>query len=107
MCTFRDGWGDLSKLNAKLFAISGDYVFSHMAWAKAEKLTFPLLQDHDHGVAKQYGSFNAQVGVNKRTVFLVDKDGIVRYKNMAFKPAAKDDYAALREALEKLQANKP
>jgi len=104
MCTFRDGWGDLSKLNAKLLAISGDYVFSHMAWAKAEKLTFPLLQDHDHAVAKLYNSFNAQNGVDRRTVFLIDKDGIIRYKNMAFKPAAKEDYGALRAALEKLQA---
>jgi peroxiredoxin len=103
MCTFRDGWGDLSKLNAQLLAISGDYVFSHMAWAKAEKLTFPLLQDHDHAVAKLYGSFNPQNGVDRRTVFLIDKDGVIRYKNMSFRAGAKEDYAALREALEKLQ----
>ena len=104
MCSFRDGWNDLGKLNAKLFAISGDYVFSHHEWAKHHKLTFQLLQDHDHAVAKSYGSFNPVLGgINKRTVFLIDKNGIVRYRNMQFRAAAKEDYDALRSALTKLQ----
>src|ERR1700742_415248 len=34
VCTFRDSWNDLAKLDAKLLAISGDYVFSHQEWAK-------------------------------------------------------------------------
>lgn len=104
MCSFRDGWNDLSKLNAKLFGISGDYVFTHHEWAKHHKLSFQLLQDHDHAVAKAYGSFSPALGgINKRTVFLIDKNGIVRYRNMKFRPAAKEDYDALRAELTKLQ----
>jgi peroxiredoxin len=104
MCSFRDGWTDLSKLNAKLLAVSGDYVFTHHEWAKNHKLTFPLLQDHDHAVAKAYASFDPQLGgINKRTIFLIDKNGVVRYRNLKFRAAAKEDYEALRTELMKLQ----
>jgi glutaredoxin-dependent peroxiredoxin len=104
VCTFRDSWNDLAKLDAKLLAISGDYVFSHQEWAKHHHLEFTLLSDHDHAVAKQFGSFQPVLGgINKRTVYLIDKNGIVRYKNMAFKPGAKEDYDALRAELMKLQ----
>ena len=69
VCTFRDSWNDLAKLDAKLLAISGDYVFSHQEWAKHHKLDFPLLQDHDHAVAKLFGSYQPALGgINKRTV---------------------------------------
>lgn len=105
VCTFRDSWNDLGKLDAKLLAISGDYVFSHQEWAKHHKLDFPLLSDHDHAIAKLYGSFQPALGgINKRTVYLIDKKGIVRYKNLAFKAGAKEDYEALRAALMKIQS---
>ena len=104
VCTFRDSWNDLAKLDAKLLAISGDYVFSHQEWAKHHKLDFPLLQDHDHAVAKLFGSYQPSLGgINKRTIYLIDKKGVVRYKNLAFKASAKEDYEALRAELMKLQ----
>jgi|HubBroStandDraft_6_1064221.scaffolds.fasta_scaffold330804_2 peroxiredoxin len=103
VCSFRDGWTDLEKLHAKLLAISGDYVFSHQHFADFYKLKFPLLSDHDHAVAKEYGVFQPLLGgINKRSAFLIDKNGIVRYRNLDFKATNKDDYAALRAALEKL-----
>jgi peroxiredoxin Q/BCP len=104
VCTFRDSWNDLAKLDAKLLAISGDYVFSHQEWAKHHKLDFSLLSDHDHAVAKLYGSYQPALGgINKRTIYLIDKKGNVRYKNLAFKATAKEDYEALRAELMKLQ----
>jgi peroxiredoxin len=107
VCSFRDGWGDLSKLNAKLFGISGDYVFSHKEWITHHKLTFPLLSDHDHAVSKLYGSFNPALGgINNRTVYLVDKNGVVRYKNLKFQATNKADYDTLRSELMKLQDDK-
>ena len=104
MCSFRDGWNDLAKLNAKLFGISGDYVFTHHEWAKTHKLTIPLLQDHDHAVAKAYASFSPQLqGLSKRTIYLIDKNGVVRYRNLKFRATAKEDYDALRAEIMKLQ----
>ena len=102
VCTFRDTFADLAKLNAVVLGISGDYVFSHHEWAKHHGLQFPLLSDHDHRVARAYDSYMEQYGFNKRTVFLIDKDGVVRYVNLAFKAGDKADYDALRAELEKL-----
>jgi peroxiredoxin len=103
VCTLRDTFAELSKLNATVLAVSGDYVFSHQEWAKHHNLQFPLLSDHDHAVAKTYDSFMEQYGFNKRTVYLIDKEGVVRYVNLAFKAGDKKDYDALRAELEKLK----
>jgi peroxiredoxin Q/BCP len=103
VCTLRDTFTELSKLNAAVLGISGDYVFSHHEWAKFHKLQFPLLSDHDHKIARLYGSFNEAVGYNKRTVFLIDKDGVVRYSNLDFKAGDTNDYNRLREELTKLK----
>jgi peroxiredoxin len=102
VCTFRDSFADLGKLNAVVLGISGDYVFSHHEWAKHHNLPFALLSDHDHKVARMYDSYMEQVGLNKRTIFIIDKDGIVRYSNLAFKASDKKDYDTLRAELEKL-----
>jgi peroxiredoxin len=103
VCTLRDTFAELSKLNAAVLAVSGDYVFSHQEWAKHHNLQFPLLSDHDHAVAKMYDSYMEGVGFNKRTVYLIDKDGVVRYVNLAFKAGDKKDYDSLRAELEKLK----
>jgi glutaredoxin-dependent peroxiredoxin len=103
VCTLRDTFAELSKLNATVLAVSGDYVFSHQEWAKHHNLQFPLLSDHDHAVARLYNSYMEGAGFNKRTVYLIDKDGIVRYVNLAFKAGDKKDYDTLRAELEKLK----
>jgi peroxiredoxin Q/BCP len=103
VCTLRDTFAELSKLNATVLGVSGDYVFSHQEWAKHHNLQFPLLSDHDHAVAKMYDSYMEQYGFNKRTVYLIDKGGVVRYVNPAFKAGDKKDYDALRAELEKLK----
>lgn len=103
VCTLRDTFAELAKLNATVLGVSGDYVFSHHEWAKFHKLQFPLLSDHDHKIARLYGSFNEAVGYNKRTVFLIDKEGVVRYSNLAFKAGDANDYNRLREELTKLK----
>jgi len=104
VCELRDTFAELGKLNATVLGISGDYVFSHHEWAKFHKLQFPLLSDHDHKVAKMYDSYMEERGFNKRTVYLIDKDGIVRYINPAFKAGDKADYDAIRAELAKLQS---
>ncbi|MER3427382.1 MAG: peroxiredoxin [Pyrinomonas sp.] len=104
VCTLRDTFADLAKLDATVLGISGDYVFSHHEWAKYHKLQFPLLSDHDHKVARMYASYDEASGFNKRTVFLIDKQGRIRYANMAFRAGSKEDYDRLRAELEKLKA---
>jgi glutaredoxin-dependent peroxiredoxin len=103
VCTFRDTFMEFGKLNAVVLGISGDYVFSHHEWAKHHKLPFALLSDHDHAVARAYASYNDKYGLNNRTIYLIDKDGVVRYVNLNFKAADKKDYDTLRAELEKLK----
>lgn len=102
VCTFRDTFMEFGKLNAVVLGVSGDYAFSHHEWAKHHNLPFALLSDHDHRVARAYDSYMEQYGMNKRTVYLIDKEGVVRYVNLAFKAGDKKDYDALRAELEKL-----
>jgi peroxiredoxin len=104
VCTLRDTFAELAKLDAMVLGISGDYVFSHHEWAKYHKLQFPLLSDHDHKVARIYGSYDEASGFNKRTVFLIDKQGRIRYVNLAFRAGNKEDYDRLRAELEKLKS---
>lgn len=102
VCTLRDdaGFGGLEKLDAVIYGVSGDYVFSHAEWAKHHNLGFSLLSDHDHAVARAYGSYNPDMGLNKRTVFVIDREGVVRYENLDFKANSSADYAALRKAID-------
>jgi peroxiredoxin Q/BCP len=103
VCTLRDSFADLGKLNATVLGISGDYVFSHQAWAKQHNLPFALASDHNHAVARQYESFNEANGFNKRTIFLIDKTGVIRLINLDFKASDKAGYDAIKAELEKLQ----
>ena len=103
VCTLRDTFAELAKLNATVLGISGDYVFSHQEWAKFHKLQFPLLSDHYHKIARIYGVYDEPSGFNKRAVFLIDKTGVIRYTNLAFKAGDKADYNTLRAELEKLK----
>jgi peroxiredoxin Q/BCP len=103
LSSFRDMLPELLKSNTILLAISGDYVWSHRAFAERYEFQFPLLSDHDHRVAKIYNSFNGEEGLNKNTVFLIDRDGIVRFINPAFDVADDKAYAALRLELQKLK----
>ena len=71
----------LIEYDCKLFGISVDSIDCHKAWAKSMGgLTFPLFSDYfPHGeVAKKYGVLTER-GNTFRTVFLIDKQGIIRF----------------------------
>lgn len=99
VCTMRDNFAALENLNAEILAISGDYVWSHHEWAKYQSLPFRLLSDHSHAVAKLYNSFNEKSLYNRRTVFVVDKQGKIAYANMAYSVADLQDFNRLKDAL--------
>ncbi|RCK76558.1 MAG: Alkyl hydroperoxide reductase subunit C-like protein [Ignavibacteriae bacterium] len=79
MCSFRDDFEFFNDINAEVLAISGDYVWSHHNWAKSQNYQFKLLSDHNHKVAELYNSYNSDRGFNKRTVFIIDKNGKIAY----------------------------
>jgi mycoredoxin-dependent peroxiredoxin len=65
----------------QLLAVSCDPMFSLRAFAEQGGLDFPLLSDFwPHGeVAKAYGVFDADRGCAKRSTFIVDRDGLLRW----------------------------
>ena len=103
VCTMRDDFGNLDKLNAEILAISGDYVYSHHEWAKHHDLPFKLLSDHSHDVAKKYNSYNEESGTDRRTMFVIDKQGKFAYIDLQYSVADDADFNRLKEALNQLQ----
>jgi peroxiredoxin Q/BCP len=102
VCSFRDNFSSLSGLNARVLAVSGDYVYSHHEWAKALSLPFFLLSDHLHSVARLYESFNPATGFNRRTVYVVDSRGIIQYIDPEYRVRDDISFNKLSEALKKI-----
>ena len=99
LCTFRDALGQLDKLNrakAQVYGISVDTFFSLKAFADQQHLTFPLLSDFNKQVIRDYGVFNEDMiglkGIAKRAVFVLDKNGVVRYREVLEDARNEPDY---------------
>ena len=107
LCTFRDSIAQLDTLNATVFGISVDTFFTLKAWAEKEGLTFPLLSDFNKTVLPQYGVFNEDMiglkGIAKRAVFVIDRDGIVRHREVLDDARNEPDYGKVKAALAALQ----
>lgn len=103
LCLYRDNFSALQELNAQILAISGDYVYSHHEWAKQQNFPFKLLSDHLHAVGKMYDSYSAERGFNRRTVFVIDREGRIAYRDMNYSVSDDNDYLALKDALKKLK----
>lgn len=103
MCTFRDNFAELSKLDAEVLGISGDYVFSHHEWAKHLNLQFKLLSDHKHEVARLYNSYDEASGYNKRTIFVIDKNGKIVYINWRYNVRDQKHFEELQKVLQSLK----
>ena len=99
MCSMRDNFSSLSTLNAQVLGISGDYQFAHHEWAKDLNLPFPLVSDHLHKIAARYSSYYDQYGMNKRTVYALDRTGRIAYIDMHYSPRDSVSLMKLQTAL--------
>ncbi len=92
LCSVRDNLPTFESDDVSLLAVSCDPMFSLRAFAERDGLTFPLLSDFwPHGeVARAYGVFNEQRGSADRSTFIVDKEGVVRWKVHNAMPQARD-----------------
>jgi glutaredoxin-dependent peroxiredoxin len=106
MCSFRDTMSGLKSLNASVLGISTDTFFALKAWHDQERLGFPLLSDYNKDVIKAYDVMNPDMiglkNIAKRAVFVIDKGGVVRYREVLEDARNEPDYAKLNEALTKL-----
>jgi peroxiredoxin len=86
MCTFRDSMARLGAANAQVYGVSVDTFFTLKAFQDQQKLNFPLLSDFNKQAIRDYGVFNEDMiglkGIAKRAVFVIDKDGIIRHREV-------------------------
>jgi len=107
MCSLRDSIAQLEDLDAQVLGISVNDPFSNKAFHEENVLNFPLLSDYTRGVIKRYNvvhrGFAGLQGYTaaKRSVFIVDGEGVVRFKWVSEDPRVEPDYVELRKQLEK------
>ncbi|HZW75196.1 MAG TPA: redoxin domain-containing protein [Caldimonas sp.] len=77
----RDRSGDFIDAGIRVFGVSRDSAWTHIAWSQTLDLNFPLLSDWNGDAVRAFGvetEFRGHRGVAERSVFLVDPDGTVR-----------------------------
>jgi len=108
MCAFRDSLTRLSDLKAQVVGVSVNDPFSNKGFAERNLLTFPLLSDYNREVIRLFGieltDFAGLKGysVAKRSVFILDKDGVVRYRWVSEDPGAEPNYREIENALSQI-----
>lgn len=107
LCNFRDRMSRLNQVDATVYGISVDTFWTLKAFARQEGLTFPLLSDFNKDVIRQYGVFNENMiglkGLAKRAVFVIDKQGIVRHREVLEDARNEPDYAKVDTVLHALE----
>jgi alkyl hydroperoxide reductase subunit AhpC len=85
MRAFEEAMPRFARLNTQVLGISVDSVPTKEAWAKSLGIkSFPLMSDFwPHGeIARRYGVFDEEKGFAKRVVFVVDKEGLIRFSKV-------------------------
>ena len=92
LCEIRDRIASFDNADTVTLATSCDAKFSLRVFAEREGFTFSLLSDFwPHGeVARQYDVFNDTAGAALRGTFIIDREGIVRYRVINAIPDARD-----------------
>ncbi|OFW12938.1 MAG: hypothetical protein A3F69_00340 [Acidobacteria bacterium RIFCSPLOWO2_12_FULL_66_10] len=76
------------------------------AFQDQQALTFPLLSDFNKQVIRDYGVYNEDMvglkGIAKRAVFVIDKAGIVRHRDVLEDARNEPDYDKVFETLASL-----
>lgn len=107
LCNVRDNQSDYNDLNAQVYGISVDMPFTLAEYAKQQALTFPLLSDFNKEASTAYGSIYADwafgmKGVSKRSAFVIDKDGIIRYAEVLENAGEQPSFERINATLKSL-----
>jgi peroxiredoxin (alkyl hydroperoxide reductase subunit C) len=87
LTTFSDRYDDFEGINAEVIGVSTDSVYSHRAWLQTprdkggvEGLRFPLAADITKQMSRNYDVLIEDRGIALRGLFVIDPEGILRYK---------------------------
>jgi peroxiredoxin Q/BCP len=103
-CSYRDAGDQLDELDAQVVGISPQSIDSHERFRGKYELTVPLLADSDRNVIRAYGALG-RAGLVRRSIFIVDPEGIVRYRHVALLGLRYEDVEDLKAALSSVRAS--
>jgi len=101
LCSYQEELDDFVELGAVVWGISPQALDSHEAFARGASLTFPLLSDTSGDVVRAYGVQAPGIGL-RRSVFVVDADGVVRWRHVGLVGLRFPRAATIREQVEQL-----
>ena len=104
LCGLRDNIALYNNANAQVFGISVDSVFTLGKFKEEQKLNFPLLSDFNKEVSTAYEAIYSNwildmKGVSKRSAFVIDKEGIVKYAEVLESAGDLPNFAAVQQIL--------
>lgn len=107
LCSVRDSLSQYDSLNAVVVAISVDSIFTLAKFKETQGFNFRLLSDFNKEVSARYGSLYdtfvfGMKGVSKRSAFVVDATGHIRYAQVNESAGDLPDFEAVKATLEKL-----
>ena len=105
-CSYRDAADRLDELDVEVLGVSPQSVDSHQRFRSKYGLNVPLLADPERGTIRAYGVLGPG-GLVRRSIFIVDPTGIVRYRHVALLGLHYKDVEALKRALQKARDQAP
>ena len=106
LCDITQGMSAYEGLDAQVLGISVDSPFSQKAWAEKEGIGIPLLSDFNKEVSAAYGAQYDELlgfrGVAKRSAFVIDKEGVVRFASVSDDAKVLPDFQAIQACLKSL-----
>ena len=100
-CNYRDGREQIDDLDAEVVGISPQDVDSHERFIAEHGLTVPLAADVDKSVAKAYGVLGPGGAFVRRAIFVIDPEGVIRYRKVALVGLGFEDADDLHAALDR------
>lgn len=102
LCSVRDNWDQYVESGAEVVGISTDSAESHGSFSEKYNLPLRLLADVGREVSAAYDVKSWLPGRSARAVFVIDKNGIIRHRQVQslsiFRPKDEDVLAAIKKA---------
>ena len=107
LCDIRDNFKIYEALNATPLGISVDSLYTLKKFKEDQRLNFSLLSDFNKTVSKSYNTLYEKFsygmeGVSKRSAFIIDKAGILQYKEILENAGKQPNFSAIQEKLNML-----
>ncbi len=107
LCSVRDHYNVYTSLNTEVVGISIDSLFSLEKFKQEQNYNFNLLSDFNKTTAKAYDSLYdsfafGMIGVSKRSAFVIDADGIIRYAEILEDAGKQPNFDAIKACLEQI-----